>query len=242
VSESQKKPFGNITGNNLQISNYNRIANVLPAMSNTSLFRGLGVVIGLVILVAAGHFGLPFIEEPRREILAILVGAAATIFAGWLAWESATAKERRDERDRVDRAAASKQAAIVALAQPVHAASIWLAKLIEDLRAPGDRDGKSLRAKRLARELDHVLDRDLLLVLAPDLGADDLLDMFIIYGTMRAPIAMSEMRSEEIVLSTDDLVRIGTALAQLQAHLKRFDANLGEVFTRDSEIERGISD
>jgi len=65
-----------------------------------------GVLIAALLtgLVTAGHYGLAYVEASHREGLATLIGAAATIFAGGLAWESLSFQARRAERKKEDRA------------------------------------------------------------------------------------------------------------------------------------------
>jgi hypothetical protein len=141
----------------------------------------------------------------------------------------------RAQKDRVERAIVCKEDAVVVVVQPVHAAAAWLLFLDKELSQSGDRDGKSLRIKRSARHLDQVLDRDLLLALMGELGADDRINLLMIMATMRTALAMAEIHSDD-VLSTDDLSRIREVVAKLEPRLHRFDSDLHKVFLRDSGL------
>ncbi len=199
--------------------------------------KALCLIAVLIAVVALGAYGLTFIkDQSEREILAILAGAAATIFAGWLAWESAIFQAQRADQEKVARAIARKEDAVVAIVQPIHAAAAWLSSLIKETSQPGDRDGKSLRTKRQARQLDQVLDRHLLLALMSELGADDRINLLMIAATMRTAIAMTHMHSAADVVTADELVRIKDILEKLENHLVRFDADLHRVFLRDSGL------
>ena len=138
------------------------------------LLRAAGVIAILAAAVATGYFSLSLIaDHPDRELLAVLVSAAATVFAGWLAWEFIITQGERAADDQIERAAARKLDAVVAISSSIHSASAWLLRLNKDLAQQGDRDGKSLRAKRDGRQLDQVLDRVLVLALLNDLSADE---------------------------------------------------------------------
>ena len=139
----------------------------------------------------------------------------------------------RADQDRLARAVARKLDTVVAAAPPVHAAAAWLASLKKDLSQTGDPHGKSLRAKRNGRQLDNVLDRDILLALLAELGADARANLLLIVSTMRTAIAMAQIHSVEDVLSTDDLARIESVLSTLESHLARFDQGLHNAFLSD---------
>lgn len=205
-------------------------------MASDFSFKALCVIIVLSVLVASGHYGLTFVHDPSQtEVLATLAGAAATIFAGWLAWQSATMQVQQAQNDKVERAIVRKEDAVVAIVQPVHAAAAWLLFLQKELSQPGDPDGKSLRTKRSARHLDQVLDRHLLLALMGELGADDRINLLMIVATMRTALAMAEIHSDD-VLSIDDLVRIRDVVAKLEPHLGRFDSDLHKAFLSDAGL------
>ncbi len=203
----------------------------------TFIFKALVL---LLVLFAAGFIAtwcLKFVDPSHREIVATLAGAGATMFAGWLAWESVTIQAKRVQTDKLERAIVRKRDAVVAVTQPIHAAAAWLSLLNKEIPQPGDREGKSLRAKRSARQLDQVLDRDLLLALINELGAEDRINLLMIIGTMRTALAMAEPQSFDPKLSNDDLESIRDVVSKLESHLTRFDRNLHQVFVRDSELK-----
>lgn len=195
--------------------------------------KALIAALVLAAIIAAIYFGLRLVPDPsKRELLATLTGAAATVFAGWLAWASVMTQVARADAERLARAEARKLDAVVAITQPVHAAAAWLALLKRDLSQSGDRDGRSLRAKRGGRQLDQVLDRDLVLALLDDMSANDRADLLMIVGTMRAALAMTQINVAEEVLSVDDRRRIRDAISSLSDHLQRFDEELLQIFNR----------
>ena len=113
----------------------------ITAMTKLSAMLALKTaIVGAVLtgLVMAGYYGLSLVAEGRREGLATLVGAAATIFAGWLAWQSVIFQARRTEADQIERAEARKEDLVVAVAQPVHAASTLAACIVKELSQTGD--------------------------------------------------------------------------------------------------------
>jgi len=143
---------------------------------------------------------------------------------------------KRIDIERADRAAARKHDAIVAITQPIHAAAAWLILITGELRQTGDRDGKSLRVKRFGRQLEQVLDRDLILALLPDLAVDDRINLLMIFGTMRAALAMAEVHSTHDVLSSDEISGIGQVLGGLKDHLARFHRKLHDSFVRGIDL------
>jgi hypothetical protein len=201
------------------------------------------VVAVLIVVVAAIYIGLTFVADTtNRSVLAALVGGAATFFAGWLAWESVISQAQRADGERLERAAARKEDARIAIAQPIHAAAAWLSSLQKDLLQQGDRSGKSLRAKRHGRQLDESLDQDLVVALLTDLSADDRANLLMIVGTMRTALAMGHISSEKDELSHEDLGRIKQALIGLAAQLSRFDEELHSVYLRDAGLLAGERD
>jgi len=191
----------------------------------------------LFIVVAAGSYVLTFIDPSQRDGVATMVGAAATIFAGWLAWQSVTLQVRRSEIAKTRQASVRKLDAVVAVTQSIHAASALIAVLDVEISRAGDRDGKSLRVKRSAKYLEQVIDREVLLGLLNELSADDRVNLLMILATMRTAIAMAAIQSED-VLSVDDFGAMRTALARLQTYLAGFDASLHEAFLRDSGLRQ----
>jgi hypothetical protein len=188
------------------------------------------LVLSASVLVAA--YCLVFVDPSHREGAATLVGAAATIFAGWLAWESLTFQAQRADRAKSLQAAVRKEDAVIALTQPIHAATALMAVIDRELSRVGDTVGASLRVKKSARHLDHVIDRDLLLWLMDELGADDRINLLIIIGTLRTVLAVSEFGTDTH-LSADDFRTMKEALSRLETYLTAFDAELKNAFVRD---------
>ena len=189
------------------------------------------VIVGAVLagLVAAGYYGLNLVADGRREGLSTLAGAAATIFAGWLAWQSVIFQARRAEIEKIERAKARKANAVIALTQAVHATSTMAAIASAEIDRVGDSDGKSLRVKKIARMVDQVVDKDLITVLLDDLSADDRLNLLMIVGQMRTALAMAEIQSQDR-LSVDNFKVIRTVLTELEGYLAAFDKELHAAF------------
>ena len=82
-----------------------------------------------------------------------------------------------------------------------------------------------------------ILDRELFVALMGELGADDRINLLMIIDTIRTALAMSEIHSDDYVLSIDELNSIKGALTKLEPHLGRFDASLHDVFVRDSGMK-----
>jgi hypothetical protein len=107
-----------------------------------------------------------------------------------------------------------------------------MAVIDRELSRVGDTVGASLRVKKSARHLDHVIDRDLLLWLMDELGADDRINLLIIIGTLRTVLAVSEFGTDTH-LSADDFRTMKEALSRLETYLTAFDAELKNAFVRD---------
>lgn len=69
----------------------------------------------LIVAVLAGAYCLTVFDTSHREVVATLVGASATIFAGWLPWESLTFQAQRANRTKSLQAAIRKEDAVIAL-------------------------------------------------------------------------------------------------------------------------------
>ena len=57
--------------------------------------EAFAILLVLIALVLVGAYCLMVFDSSHGEGIATLVGAAATIFAGWLAWESLTFQAHR---------------------------------------------------------------------------------------------------------------------------------------------------
>jgi len=194
------------------------------------------IVAVLSALVVGAHYSIRFVDAPEREVLATLLGAAATIFAGWLAWESLTMQAQRTEPEKIDRAKIRKEDAVVAIAPAVHASANWLTLIDAELAKPGDREGKSVRVKKSGRFLNEVIDRNFLVALMDELSADDRINLLMIVSTMRSSLALAQIHFDD-ELSSDDIALVRKAIAGLRNHLSRFDTDLHSVFLRDSGLQ-----
>lgn len=170
-----------------------------------------------------------------QGFLGALLGALGTILAGWLAYVGVQQQIARSDAHLRERQDASRAAAIVAITQPIHAASITLRVLKDALEKIGaaaieaDKDVE-IHVRQLAGTLAHFSLRELV----PDLRAED--RAFYLMVLLRLEVFVSVFvngtnttRERRLRRGIRDLTRAHPFIVQLDTHL-------GEVFARDGRI------
>ena len=107
------------------------------------------IIAALVAFVVLSNETIEYFAPRHPEALAALIGAAATIFAGWLAWESLIFKgnvdqeqARRDreqsEQEKTQRAKLRKEDIKLMLQQPIFAAAELAAGVMQEVSSDGE--------------------------------------------------------------------------------------------------------
>ncbi len=200
--------------------------------------RFVGVAATLAGLVWIAGAAVSFFAPAHPDTLATLIGAAATIFAGYLAWESIFFKARLDDAEKVARARLRKEDLVVAITQSIHAAATLAARIVLELSQTGDRVGQSKRVKRQATMLSRVFNAESVIRLTDELAAEDRQVLLMIVNQLQSALAMAELGAEE-PLSDDDLTIIRDVLTGLHRYIALFDEDLGAVYARDSRLPIG---
>ena len=196
------------------------------------LVRFLAVIALLGAFLWAGNAAVAYFASAHPDTLATLIGAAATIFAGYLAWESIFYKSNLEQAEKETLAQLRKEDLVVAITPSIHAATSLAACVEVELSQTGDTVGQSLRVKRHATRLSRVFNAEILIRLMDALGANDRRVLLIIVGTLQSVLSMAELGTDQ-VLSDDDLKIMRGALTGLHRFVGIFDADLGEVYARD---------
>jgi hypothetical protein len=184
----------------------------------------------------------------HEGLAAGLIGAAGALFAGWLAFdaiqEQLLEERERDDRRRVaeeehrrSREREAKEAAVVCIAQPVHAAAAALALIGQALHATREYERRAddlikLAAEHTAGALNSFVVRESM----RDLDIDDRLLYLTIVGTLNAFVSVSE-RPSPALTRNQRLEGQRDILMKLHRYLQVFDSELASVFARDSNTE-----
>jgi hypothetical protein len=203
--------------------------------------RFLAVLATLGGFIAAGSWAVSYFAPAHPDSFAALVGAAATIFAGYLAWESIFFKDRLEQAEKVARAEARKEDLVVVIAQPVHTASTLAACIVRELGQSGDEHGQSQRVKRRALILREVFKPEILIPLADEASAEDRVTLLMVVGQLQAVLAMAELGAANDI-SDDDLERMRAVLAGLRRYIGLFDPELAAAYARDSHLDLNGTD
>lgn len=164
-----------------------------------------------------------------------LIGAAGALFAAWIAFTTVQGQieEGRAQRERVY--AEAKAAAVMAIAQPVHAAAPTLRavrRILESQPGPiGAQDIETI--SRGIGYVDAALDNFVLREIAGDLRVEDRVIYIAIISTLTTLINISQAPN------IDRLVHLRNqqkALENVGTYLRRFDTELASVFKRDSAV------
>ena len=187
-----------------------------------------------------------------------LVGAAGALFAAWLAFDAIQqqlGEERQrvhEERQRQDRLQAeelerrerahaeAKEAAVVCIAPTIHAAAMALMSVerarqvtVEAAAAPTDRL-VALGVTHVQSELSSFTVQESL----RDLALDDRLLYLSIIGTLSVLVNIS-INPSPFLDRTQRLEGQRRALMNVHTYLRAFDAELAEVYARDSGTRPG---
>ena len=175
-----------------------------------------------------------------------VIGAAGVLFAGWLAFDGIqeqlateaerTVKQLAAETERTARQQAeAKISAVVCIAPSIHAAAGGLFAIDNAIRAPGNDTRQvdmlvAVAAAHVKNEIDEFVVRESL----RGLGLDDRLLYLSIIGTLNVFVNINELPSP-ILGRVQQLENQRVALMNLHTYLRAFDAELAQVFARDSQ-------
>jgi uncharacterized membrane protein len=175
-----------------------------------------------------------------------LVGAAGALFAAWLAYtaiqeqiaeeKKVREQQQRDEdKRRVRQQAEAKTVAVLCITQPIHAAAATLEVVNKALSVHGNDTTQSDQLVALfARHVQSALESFTLRESVRDLDLDDRRLLYIaIVDTLNTLVNISTNQSP-VLNRLQRLQNQRRALMTLHTYLQGFDAELAQVFARDS--------
>jgi hypothetical protein len=172
----------------------------------------------------------------QQDLAAGLIGGAGALFAAWLAFD-AVQEQLAEERNRqLRRQAEAKVVATLCITQSVHAAASALFAISHGQRAGGAvQQAKSDEAIAVATNyLRSTLDSFMLREVFRDLGLDDRLIYLTILETLNTFVSISSTPTQHLTRE-NRLKNQRAALMNLHTYLRGFDAELANVYARDSK-------
>jgi hypothetical protein len=167
-----------------------------------------------------------------------LIGGAGALFAAWLAF-TAVQEQLAEERHRLrQRQADAKEAALVCITQPIHAAAMALSQINKARQLRGSVAPKTQAAADQLVNLSvaHVrstIESFTIRESVHDLGVEDRVMYLLIVSTLSTFVNVSTNPSP--VLTRDERLRNQReALMRLHNYLTPFDSQLAQVYARDS--------
>jgi hypothetical protein len=164
-----------------------------------------------------------------------LIGGGGVLFAAWLAWDAVQVQlfEERERRRRQQ--AEAKEVAVVCVAQPVHAAAACLSEIKKALGAPASYEVAA--DKRVALGVTFTrsaLDSFTIRESVRDLAVDDRLPYLAIVSTLSTFVNISSEQNPSLS-RMQRLQSQRDILMKIPRYLRLFNADLAEVYARDSQ-------
>ncbi len=163
-----------------------------------------------------------------------LIGGGGALFAAWLAWDAVQVQLFEEGERRRHQQAEAKEVAVVCIAQPVHAAAACLSEINKALLA--DRSGEAAADQRVALGVAYIQSAPNSFTIREsvrDLAVDDRLLYVAIVSTLSTFVNISSQtnpslsRAQRLQSQRDTLLKI-------PRYLRPFDAELADVYARDS--------
>ncbi|HWL05475.1 MAG TPA: hypothetical protein VNQ99_11175 [Xanthobacteraceae bacterium] len=163
--------------------------------------------------------------EHWQSLIGSLIGAAGTVFAGWLAWRAVQTQMKRaaDDRRRIQEAA--KVAAVIEVAQAIHACSVLYANM-DAIRVDSD-----------TLEADFLLIEQLIpdTTIARDMEPNDRSIFLATSAKIRALVASNKSRPisqySKTVLVADEILK------DIEKYCTLLDADLGSQITKARRLK-----
>jgi hypothetical protein len=218
---------------------------VIPMREQRYDVLGFGLVLLAVALLAlAGTADTLFAENSWwvrwQGLIGALLGAAGTIFAGWLAYHGVQKQLAAAETRAAYSQQSAKEAAVLAMTQPVHSAARLFASakihakhnlMIQRMSA---REDLARNVYYLERSLQHFSLREI----AADLSAEDRSAFLALLLRLESVVMivkpLLEPSGQSFALTPEgESVRM---LGRIHQYILRFDQVLAEVFERDAMV------
>ena len=174
------------------------------------------------------------IMAAHESLAAGLIGGAGALIAAWVAWIVFQAQLSAERDQRRYRESVAKEAAVLAITPAIHAAAMTLLAIddalkVTELASKAD-ELVSLGATHIRSSLDSFAMRESV----RELGLDDKLIYLTIVGTLKTFVSLSANPSP-VLQRIQHLHNLRHALMNIHTYLRGFDAELADVYARDSQ-------
>lgn len=171
-----------------------------------------------------------------QDLSAGLLAGAGALFAAWLAFQAVQEQIEEAKNDRERQQAEGKEAAIICITQPVHAAAAALSVIsVELAKTQPNGPWRSVPAITTAiRRVEIVMDNFMIRESLRDLNVNDRILYLIIVGTLSSWVIIAKDHESGILFAAY-LEKLRSSLLSLHRPLGGFDQELASVFARDSQ-------
>ena len=172
----------------------------------------------------------------QEGLAAGLIGGAGALFAAWLAYDAIQEQLSEERERRLRRQAEAKETAVGCIAQPIYAAATALFAIDNALRSSG-RPNEANSDELVDLGVTYVqttLDTFTVREIFRDLGHDDRQIYLVIVSTLSTFVSTSTHRSP-VLNRAGRLQAQRRTLMNIHTFLRAFDAELAEVYARDSQ-------
>jgi hypothetical protein len=172
----------------------------------------------------------------QEGLAAGLIGGAGALFAAWLAYDAIQEQLSEERERRLRQQAEAKETAVACIAHPIHAAAAALLAVENALRSSSksNEDTSDRLVDLSVTYVETALGSFTVREIFRDLGHDDRLGYLTIVSNLSTFVSTSTKRSP-ILNRAGRLHAQRQALMNIHTYLRAFDAELAEVYARDSQ-------